>query len=632
MIEVTVTDDRGQSRCLSFDAPRIRIGRDADNDLVLDSDAASRHHAEIIHRAGAYQIVDLGSTNGIKIGDTKMPDVFLVDGISVVLGVHTLTFSIPEAVANKTVLLRSGALPQPPAPQPQPEREPSALYLLFRRHGETRSLKVVEGARYVVGRSPDADLVVDDDKVSKRHAVVYHEAGSFRLRDLGSANGTLLNGKTLEDGPLAPGDEIFVGGQVIVVQDQRLDLEDDALLLGRTRLGRPGELDLRGMAPTGSPSRVDREQKSRLGPWLLAASILVLAAAGYLVLRERPRSPGELEREAAVGQPIEVAPERLVVRVVPAESKELARSVRGSGLVRPHREVTVSAEIAGRVLIVSVDEGSSVENGEVLARLSDTDIRLQLDEARSAVNPDQVDLARADWERKQRLLDEGVASRAVVDAAESRYLTLVSAHDSATARTRQLEEQLRKAAIRAPLSGRVAKRFVNEGEVVAPGGPIALIENMDEVLVELELSDRDIVKVRPGQAIEATVDAFPGRVFHGAVDNAASTANPVTRTFTVEARIGNRDASLLSGMIASLRIVLEESRAVVIPLEALIDGEDAEVFVVADGEARRRSVELGERWDREVEVLSGLEPGEEVVVSGTERLVDGQAAEIYREP
>ncbi len=85
-------------------------------------------------------------------------------------------------------------------------------------------------------------------------------------------------------------------------------------------------------------------------------------------------------------------------------------------------------------------------------------------------------------------------------------------------------------------------------------------------------------------------------------------------------------------MIASLRILLEESRALVIPIEALIGPETAEpaVFVVTDGLARRRSVGLGERWDREVEVLTGLADGDEVIVSGQERLEDGQQVEISR--
>ena len=292
----------------------------------------------------------------------------------------------------------------------------------------------------------------------------------------------------------------------------------------------------------------------------------------------------------------------------------------------------MSAEIPGQVIELSVDEGAAVAAGDLLARINDTDIRLQIDEARSAVSKDLVDLAREDYERMQSLFEEGVLSRALVDRSKSEYLSLDSAWRSAQAKIRQLQEQLRKAGITAPISGRVAKTPVNQGEFVAPGAPVAIIENMEQVLVELEASDRDIVKMRIGQAVEATTDAFPERVFRGIVDNTATAANPVTRTFKVEARIDNADGSLRSGMIASLRILLDESVATVIPVEALLDGGESEsaVFVVAGSLARRRSVTLGERWDREVEVLGGLAAGDAVITSGRERVADGQSVQVHR--
>ncbi len=232
----------------------------------------------------------------------------------------------------------------------------------------------------------------------------------------------------------------------------------------------------------------------------------------------------------------------------------------------------------------------------------------------------------------ESLFEQGVLSRAVVDQAKSEYLSLDSAYRSAQARIRQLQEQLRKAGIRAPIAGRVATTPVNQGEFLAAGAPVAVIENMEQILVVLEVSDRDIVKVRTGQAVEATTDAYPERVFRGIVDNTATAANPVTRTFKVEARIDNRDGSLRSGMIASLRILLDESVAMVVPVEALLDPAESEsaVFVVAGGIARRRAVSLGERWDREVEVLSGLRPGDAVIVSGQERVADGQSVQVHR--
>ena len=272
--------------------------------------------------------------------------------------------------------------------------------------------------------------------------------------------------------------------------------------------------------------------------------------------------------------------------------------------------------------------------GQLLARVNDTDIRLQIDEARSSVSQDRVDLAREDYERKKQLADDGVISRAILDQAEHQYLSLDSQYNSTQARIRQLQEQLGKTRITASISGRVAKKSMNQGEVAAPGMPILILENMEEVLVELELSDRDIVKVQKEQPVEATSDAFPGRIFLGVVENIASSAQPVTRTFKVEARIGNQDGSLRSGMIVSLRIILEKSRGLVIPTEALLGrrGDEAEVFVVAGGTARKVPVRLGSALDREVEVVAGLAEGDEVIVYGKEQVRDGQPIGSYQKP
>ena len=453
MIAITVTDDQGQQKKLQFAADRIRIGRDPDNDVVLDSHAVSRHHAEIIGQSGIYQIIDLGSTNGIKIGDAKVPDLFLTDGISVTLGEHQLTFSIDEPAAAKTLLLDPGVMARGLAQEAERHRAPAPLYLLYRQQGQTRSLKIVAGTRYVLGRSPDADLVVDNNMASKRHAVIHAEGDRFYLRDLDSSNGTLLNGRVISQEPLSVGDEIFIGNQVIVVQDQRLDLEDDAMLLGRTRLH--DFSSLRDRPPSESD---DRETTRRLGPALFATAVLALAIGAFFMLRERPDRGLEVGREAIPKPQPASDGESLIVHVAPVEIKEMVRAVRGSGSITPHRTVRVSAETAGQVVAVFVDEGSAVEAGDPLAQINDTDLRLQLDEARSAVNEDRVDLARQDYERMESLLEKGVISRAVVDRSKSEYLNLESAYETAQAKIRQLQEQLRKALIRAPISGRVASK------------------------------------------------------------------------------------------------------------------------------------------------------------------------------
>jgi membrane fusion protein (multidrug efflux system) len=285
------------------------------------------------------------------------------------------------------------------------------------------------------------------------------------------------------------------------------------------------------------------------------------------------------------------------------------------------------------VLSAAVGEGSPVRAGQQLLRLDDREIRLQIQEASSSVSREQVDLARADYERKERLFTDGAITRSTLDQAKNHYLSLDSAYKSAQARIAQLRERAAKTAVASPLSGVVAQLLVEPGEFVGPGTPLAVIEDMEEVLVVVEVADRDVVRLRPLQVVEATTDAYPGRVFQGVIERVGNVANPVTRSFEVEARIGNPEGELRSGMITTIRILLDKRRCLVVPAAALLDERESEarVLLVSNGTARSVEVGIGNRQDRDVELVQGLAEGDEVVVYGHDQVRDGQPVSTYRE-
>jgi membrane fusion protein (multidrug efflux system) len=321
------------------------------------------------------------------------------------------------------------------------------------------------------------------------------------------------------------------------------------------------------------------------------------------------------------------------VEVAAVVSKEMVFQVTATGSIKPKESATVSSEVAARVLEVPAREGQKISKGTLLARLNDRDLRLQIEEAQSAITKEQVDLAKDQYERNQRLFAQGAVTKQQLDLAKNQFLNLDSAFQTAAAKIRQLREQITKTQIVAPISGVVARKFVNPGELLAPGAPVVVMENTEEVLVDVDVSDRDVVKLHSGMDVEASTDAYPGRTFKGSVDRVGSTANPVSRSFTVQARIDNPKQELRSGMIASLRVVMAKKRALLVPLEGVRgEGETAKVFVVRDGVAHLVPVQLGDRLDREAEVLSGLTEGDQVVVSGADRLADGQAVQSYRRP
>ena len=626
MIVITVTHPGMAPTTHRLEIDRIRIGREQDNDLVLEGDSCSRYHAEILCGHGVYKIVDLGSTNGVVVGTDRVQEHLIASESSVKIGDHTLNFSIPQRETPKTVMMPIGGV----VPEPEPAPPPPSLLFLQRLSGKggERSIKIVDGVEYVVGRSPGADVVVNDSRCSGRHAVISRRGGRCVIRDLESANGTFVNGDRVREAELRPGDRLSVGQIEFSLSDQPPETADEDLLLARTQLGIPVQSPERRVPDDSGGGASGLGRGIRLGIAAVVAVVLLVTftAIVWRVARLKPVAGDGTE------SPVEEAPGEVMVQVQPVEHKELMFSVTAGGTITPQRRVTVSAEVAARVLQTMVDDGTAVRKGAPLVRLDDREIRLQIDEARSSVSREQVDLAKGDFERKERLFADGAVTRSALDQAKNRYLSLDSAYRTAEARIAQLRERAAKTRVNAPLDGVVAQMLVEPGEFVGPGAPLVVIEDMEEILVVVEVADRDVVRLRPLQVVEATSDAFPGRIFQGVVERVGAVANPVTRGFEVEARIGNPDGELRSGMITTIRIVLDKRRCLVVPARALLDEREGEarVLLVSDGTARSVAVAIGRRQDRDVEILQGLVEGDEVVVYGHDQVKDGQPVSTYR--
>ena len=494
----------------------------------------------------------------------------------------------------------------------------------------------------MIGRSPESDLVIADSKCSVRHARIHSDANALRITDLGSSNGTFVNGQRVESALLEDGTTIAIGATVITVTAEKEDRADDDLLLAKTRIGLPiAALKRPAPAPAGATPAARAEVDAVSAPparrpvaLLVALGAVAIAAAAALVVYLLFFRGGGPEGETAIAGDAASAPaQESIVRVAVATSKPLQLNVTASGALKSHRTATVSSEIAGRVTNVAVNEGDVVAPGALLVSIADTDIKLTIDEARRSLTAEQVTLAREDYERKQRLFERGVITRSILVASESNYRSVDSTYKSLQARIAQLTQQLSKTRIVAQIPGVVVRKNVSEGELVAPGVPVVAIEDMKEMLLEGDVSDRDVVRIQVGQPVEVRSEAFPGRVFAGVIDSVAAAANPVSRTFKVSGRVQNSDGSLRSGMIASMRILLDDVTGLLIPKEALIDpsGETAKVLVVENGVARRVTVTVGRRTDQEVEVLDGIREGQEVVVYGQDRIEEGAAVKVYQE-
>lgn len=377
------------------------------------------------------------------------------------------------------------------------------------------------------------------------------------------------------------------------------------------------------------------------------------------------------------------------VVVAPVVEREVQRWVQIVGTVEPNLSTTVGAEVAGRVERFDPREGDAVAKGKtVLAQLDRTPREIALREAEALVakakeeweklkrglRPEEIaqrqaevqqlwallDWATKDLERIKALYQDGAISLADLQRAESHYLAAKSQHERAVQALRlaqlgpreeeiaqaeaeyrralaayeRLDDELRRTTILAPISGFLVKKYVEVGAWVDPGDRIADLVDLDTVFVTGPVNEKEIGRIKVGDRAQIIVDAYPDRAFQGRVAHIVPQADPLSRAFPVKVRVDNPPGHpLKSGMFARIAIQSGGGRkGLFVPKDAVVrQGSLAVVFVVQDGVARARKVEIGRVVGGLVEVVNGaLKPGQEVVVTGNESLQDGAKVQIEK--
>lgn len=325
-----------------------------------------------------------------------------------------------------------------------------------------------------------------------------------------------------------------------------------------------------------------------------------------------------------------------------------------SGYVVARRESTVSAKVTGKVVEILVEEGMEVEEGRVLARLDDTNVRAALrvaeaefGAARATVGETQarLDEAEKQWRRTSELAKDAVVSSADIDRAEAdakslrARLELQKAQMDVAAQQVALRQQdVEDLVIRAPFAGVVVSKDAQPGEMISPisaGGGftrtgIATIVDTDSLEIEVDVNESFINLVRAGQRVEATLDAYPEWSIPCKVLAIIPTADRQKATVKVRVAFDHLDPRILPQM--AVRVAFKGEResgaaAAIVPASALRREESgAVVWVVRDGRLERRGVGVGAMAGEEATLLSGVTAGEAVVVAGPEELAEGQRA------
>lgn len=351
---------------------------------------------------------------------------------------------------------------------------------------------------------------------------------------------------------------------------------------------------------------------------------LVVAAASSCGNTGRSESDGD----AAV-------PQHPRVHVAPVAREPVERIVEVVGSLVADERVTVTNEVPGTVATVRADFGDVVEKGAVLLELDGGELELQVGVARAALAQAEARQARAqgNWTRAQRLFAEDALSGERRDAVQAELRVALADREAAGKQLALAQKHLADATVRAPFRAAIQARYVAPGQYVPVFTPLFELVALDPVKFRGEAPERFAAALRVGLPVGLVLEGADGEPVTTTVARVASALTPATRSLPFECDVPNPDGRLAPGRFARARLSLDAAPVILIPRPALVQfaGVDR-AFVVRDGRAEARTVTVGDQFGDRIEILAGVDAGEQVVTGGQDRLADGTAVEIEDAP
>ena len=361
----------------------------------------------------------------------------------------------------------------------------------------------------------------------------------------------------------------------------------------------------------------------------------------------------------------------IAVRVAPVKVRDVRRVIESVGTLFPFDEAIISAEIEGRVERVGADLGDHVSEGQILVNISDEEQRyllaqneaqlrqslerLGLKNEKDRVNdiretPEvrraQAELNEAEmrYKRTDTLVEQKIGAPADLDQARARFEAAQAAYDAMLNQMRNLiqeverfkaqvelqRKKLRDTTVRAPFTAQVKERQVTVGQYVNANTPLFTLVKIDPIRLRIEVPERMAPWIKNGQIAQVALEAFTDRKFQGKIWRISPTVDQSKRTFIVEALISNPGSELKPGSYAKAIIPTDKSdRVKVIPVRAVnyVFGSN-KAYVVSGDTVDARDVKVGDRFEQEIEILEGLEDGEQVATTHVNRLDTGTKVTI----
>ena len=388
---------------------------------------------------------------------------------------------------------------------------------------------------------------------------------------------------------------------------------------------------------------------------------------------------GEAQTES---RPVKQQQQTITVDVAIARKGILETTVEYIGTTLPNREVSLRSQVEGQILDVTVDVGDIVRQGQIVAQIDDNLLTSEVAEAEAevaALEAEVVSLeaevsdaqaevellrlelqqAKSDATRSEQLYDEGAISKQNVELARTEVGTTNQALKSArqqvqnqlaavnaaqrrvTAQQALADRAKRRQSyttLTAPVNGSVLERILEPGDLARSGDEILRLGDLNQVKVEVQISELELNKIKQGNPTEVRLDAFRDRIFTGKISQISPVADPTSRLIPIEVTLPNEDKKIGSGLLARVNFELQTKKQIVIPETAIQNDQlkreqqTATIFVVngkgEQAKAEARTVTIGRKVDNRVEILSGLESGEQFIIRSSQELQDGDQVRL----
>ncbi len=359
------------------------------------------------------------------------------------------------------------------------------------------------------------------------------------------------------------------------------------------------------------------------------SKIILTSLLSLLMLScQPPKNTEETEEMTLAANP---------VKVFKAKREKISEKQFFTGLIEAWNKMNVTPDVGGKIAKIYVEEGERVKEGQLLAELDTRAIRLQLEQAQAgfAVAEANYKDAQRNMERMERLKAENAVSEQQNEQVKLAFEASEAQLQQARAALNLANHNLEVSIMRAPFSGVVASKNAEVGDVInplmagfSPTSGVLTLMDFSRIKIEIDVSLQDISRIRKDQVALLRVDAFPDRIFPGRVSVVNLTADPLTKKFRVQITAENPGLALRPNTFGEVTLEISTHEdALVIPQKAIL--ENKYVFVAQeDNTAVRKDIFLGLQNTDMVEVTSGIEEGELVVIEGNYGLEDGAKIEI----